>query len=437
MWGGLLGGFAIWTSAFLTKVSAQTQQEECGVFEDLYEQSRKTLPWTKGKCCAFTQYDTGAPSFSCNRDGRITAVYLYGQNLTGSLAPVDGLTELRNLWLYRNGLTGPIPRLSNLKHLQTLLMSYNKLEGPIPEFSGLTQLTVIDLSSNQLSGAIPDFANLTLLATLRLGNNKLSGTVPNLSFLTEMLSFDVGLNSLSGNVDGLLPAQVMDYCRLIPQNGSGLFSCNKQYTADCLKGGQMIANGTASQCSGAQMRMGNSRWELIAVIAGIALVALILMTYKVRLMFRNGLFQKPIDESQKKEFSGIPPDVQSVSTTGKDMEQSRPTTAHWITQPASTAAANLHSRATDDSFTIASSVGLSPSQNLTPVELVTEPRASSLQSSNEVSLCLVDWWLGVMKMANRLPEAGSLGICVAGWSFAREQTEHQSGVAARYLRGAN
>ena len=67
-------------------------------------------------------------------DGRLTALHLDSNNLTGMLPPEIGdLTTLKNLHLPSNNLTGPIPAtIGNLTDLQVLYVNDNSLTGPLP-----------------------------------------------------------------------------------------------------------------------------------------------------------------------------------------------------------------------------------------------------------------------------------------------------------------
>ena len=64
---------------------------------------------------------------------------------------------LENIYLYGNQLTGSIPpELGSLADLQNLNLSGNRLDGPIPTVLGdLANLQNLSLGNNQLTGAIP------------------------------------------------------------------------------------------------------------------------------------------------------------------------------------------------------------------------------------------------------------------------------------------
>ena len=91
-------------------------------------------------------------------DGRVVALELSGNNLSGPFPPeVGDLDQLRELDLVFNRLTGPIP----------------------PRLGGLTNLSALDIGSNQLTGPIPpELGNLANLSRLHADRNRLTGPIP-------------------------------------------------------------------------------------------------------------------------------------------------------------------------------------------------------------------------------------------------------------------
>ena len=115
-------------------------------------------------------------------DGRVTKLWLYANNLTGTIPPELGsLANLYNLSLSTNNLTGTIPpELGSLANLENLYLSANKLVGAIPpELGGLANLEELYLGENSLTGVIPpEFAGLANLELLWLHANDLTGAIP-------------------------------------------------------------------------------------------------------------------------------------------------------------------------------------------------------------------------------------------------------------------
>ena len=137
---------------------------------------------------------------STNADGRVTALLLSENNLTGAIPPaLAALDALTRLDLYSNNLSGSIPAdLGNLTNLEALNLSGNDLSGPIPlELGELTNLRELHLSNNGLSGEIPQaLGGLTKLKDVFLSGNDLTGCIP--QALEDMR--EVGYNDL-GSLD--------------------------------------------------------------------------------------------------------------------------------------------------------------------------------------------------------------------------------------------
>ena len=75
--------------------------------------------------------------------------------------------------------------------MQELYLWGNELSGPIPDLSGLTALKHLSLSENLLTGEIPaSLGNLTNLSTLYLRDNELSGAIPDLSRISQLFELE-------------------------------------------------------------------------------------------------------------------------------------------------------------------------------------------------------------------------------------------------------
>ncbi len=140
-----------------------------------------------------------------DRDGRVIALNLSGNRLSGRMPPeIGSLSSLQGLDLSNNRLSGNIPpELGNLSGLQYLLLSSNRLSGNIPsELGSLSSLQHLWLHNNRLSGNIPsELGNLSGLLFLALGSNRLSENIPpelgDLSSLQALILFN---NRLGGNI---------------------------------------------------------------------------------------------------------------------------------------------------------------------------------------------------------------------------------------------
>ena len=135
----------------------------------------------------------------------LTNLRLSGNGLSGSLpAELGDLGNLRGLSLFHNSLSGPIPReLGNLHRLENLDLTGNRLSGPIPpELGALPGLTRLVLTQNELSGPIPrELGNLDRLESLGLSANRLSGPIPpELGALSRLTGLFAWGNELSGPI---------------------------------------------------------------------------------------------------------------------------------------------------------------------------------------------------------------------------------------------
>ena len=130
-------------------------------------------------------------------------IYFYGNQLTGSIPSLAGLTRLSALWMHDNQLTGAIPALAGSGQLTSVNLSSNQLSGPIPDLTGLDDLAGLLLSNNQLSGPIPSLDGLTDLVTLHLKGNQLTGTIPRVDQLYSLDDLTLSDNRLRGQIPAL------------------------------------------------------------------------------------------------------------------------------------------------------------------------------------------------------------------------------------------
>jgi Leucine-rich repeat (LRR) protein len=140
---------------------------------------------------------------------RVTLIYLYAFNLTGTIpSSIGNLADLQYLNLELNHLSGSIPSsIGNLVNLQYLYLHVNNLSGSIPYSIGnLVHLIQLLLNNNKLSGSIPSsIGNLVNLQDLELNNNKLSGSIPSsIGNLVNVIGFYLDHNQLSG----LIPSSI-------------------------------------------------------------------------------------------------------------------------------------------------------------------------------------------------------------------------------------
>ena len=150
-----------------------------------------------------------------DEDGRVTEIYLIGNNLVGEIpAALGRLSELEGLYLARNELTGSIPpELGDLYNLRVLMLFDNDLTGSIPhQFGNLESMEEIHLGRNRLSGRIPrQLGDMENLRRLHLTVNELDGSIPaELGNLSNLRQLSIAANNLSGSI----PVEIADLTEL-------------------------------------------------------------------------------------------------------------------------------------------------------------------------------------------------------------------------------
>ena len=171
-------------------------------------------------------YLTNNVRWNRDEDGeRISRVQ--GTGLSGGVpAWLNDMTDLRELWLWGNNLEGTMPDLSGMTSLDKLKLNGNtgltgfsgaKLPSGLrwliagetnvgataPDLSGMTSMTTLWLNKTGLSGAIPVASIPTSVTNLNLKDNSL-GTIPDMSDLDNLRYLYLHRNDLSGEIPGTL-----------------------------------------------------------------------------------------------------------------------------------------------------------------------------------------------------------------------------------------
>jgi Leucine-rich repeat (LRR) protein len=164
----------------------------------------------------------------CNDVGRVTALDLRNNNLTGIIPDAIGrlsalialdlsgnrlreklplglslLTRLRSFNLAGNFLQGDLPSsdLGALSELEYIDVSGNAFSGSLTAaISGAANLRYLDLSRNRLTGSIPAaLSSLSSLSVVKLDNNRFSGNIPlQLGSCTSLTQLTASGNRLTG-----------------------------------------------------------------------------------------------------------------------------------------------------------------------------------------------------------------------------------------------
>ncbi|KAH7526062.1 hypothetical protein ACOSP7_019301 [Xanthoceras sorbifolium] len=124
----------------------------------------------------------------------LTTLHLAFNNLQGPIPFSFAKTSIQSLWL--NGqksdskLNGSIAVIQSMTYLTEVWLHGNRFTGPIPDLSGLSNLNYLSLRDNQLTGTVPfSVVNLPNLAKLNLTNNLLQGPTP--KFDTSKVDVDM------------------------------------------------------------------------------------------------------------------------------------------------------------------------------------------------------------------------------------------------------
>lgn len=177
----------------------------------------------------FTQPMSEWLGIGLTRSGRVGAIVLYNENLTGILPTEIGqLTELEYIDLSNNQIGGSIPlEIGNWTKAEFLLFRNNQFTGSIPNsIGGLQKLNRLSFSENQLSGRIPkelfllpalqhlflsknqlsgslppEFGSMNDPAVVFIDHNQLSGTIPeSIGNIGHLLTLNLSFNQLSGTI---------------------------------------------------------------------------------------------------------------------------------------------------------------------------------------------------------------------------------------------
>lgn len=166
-------------------------------FQASADPSLRSLNWSGGDACNATKWI----GVSCDNEGRVRELVLEGLNLTGPIAILSNLTQLRILSLKDNAFNGSMPDMQHWRYLRHLYLHNNQLSGALPKsLAAATRLLRFTANNNLLTGPMPqEFSTLTHLATLRLENNQLSGPIPPIQLL-NLSDFNISHNQLVGSI---------------------------------------------------------------------------------------------------------------------------------------------------------------------------------------------------------------------------------------------
>ncbi|CAL5002019.1 unnamed protein product [Urochloa decumbens] len=203
--------------------------------------------------------------------GRVIELRLPGKRLTGTIPPgtVGNLTALRKLSLRHNGISGPIPAdVANCGELRVFSLRNNRLTGALPEvLFSLPSLRHADLSLNQFAGGVSqDFNRLKQLDTLFLERNLLAGELPAGLYLPALNRLNVSFNAA---LTGPVPPSL---ARMPANSFLGTALCDGPLPA-C----SPPPPPTPPPEDSKKKKRKLSRWAVVGIIVGAALVLLLAM----------------------------------------------------------------------------------------------------------------------------------------------------------------
>ncbi|CAO2206788.1 unnamed protein product [Urochloa humidicola] len=231
---------------------------------DALDRGRR-LPWDASAAtpCAWRGVACGG--------GRVVELRLPGKSLTGTIPPgtVGNLTALRRLSLRHNGISGEVPAdVANCGELRVLSLRNNRLAGAVPGvLFSLPSLRHADLALNRLAGGVSqEFNRLKQLDTLFLESNGLSGELPAGLYLPALSRLNVSFNAaLAGPVPPSL-------ARMPAAAFLGTALCDGPLPA-C----SAPAPAPPPPADGTTKKKKLSRWAIVGIIVGAALVLLLAM----------------------------------------------------------------------------------------------------------------------------------------------------------------
>ncbi|XP_055818742.1 receptor protein kinase TMK1-like [Solanum dulcamara] len=183
----------------------------------------------------------------------LTNLHLSFNNLEGPLPSSFSGSSIQSLWLngLKGKLNGSIAVVQNMTSLTQLWLHGNEFTGPLPDFSGLTQLQDCSLRDNSFTGPVPySLVNLPSLKVVNLTNNFLQGPTPKFpsSVLVDMLD-DTNSFCLSqpgpcdSRVNTLLAvAKDVGYPREFAENWKGNDPCSSWMSITCDGGNITVLN---------------------------------------------------------------------------------------------------------------------------------------------------------------------------------------------------
>ncbi|KXS11667.1 hypothetical protein M427DRAFT_35625 [Gonapodya prolifera JEL478] len=118
-------------STSLPRTFGQTHASDCAPFENIFDQSGKSLPNPGGRGLLVAAWIVRDDTQSGSGLSLLTNLSISNNAKSGPLPDLSSNTALSWVWLFSNALTGSIPDLSNFRSLVDLSLSKNQLYGNV------------------------------------------------------------------------------------------------------------------------------------------------------------------------------------------------------------------------------------------------------------------------------------------------------------------
>uniref|UniRef100_A0A7S1UTJ0 Uncharacterized protein n=1 Tax=Grammatophora oceanica TaxID=210454 RepID=A0A7S1UTJ0_9STRA len=141
---------------------------------------------------------------TCDAAGRVTEIFLPGNQLIGSLPTEFGhLSALTKFSVYQNEISGELPEtMTRMTDLNFLVIEENSFEGPLPTWIGeLRRLRYLAAGHNKFTGTLPEeLAFARELVEVALDGNKLKGKIGVFDTMPSLRRLYLGENMFSGDI---------------------------------------------------------------------------------------------------------------------------------------------------------------------------------------------------------------------------------------------
>jgi len=196
-------GTATTQQSYLIDVHSKVSQQEFDALVAFYN-STNGAGWVnnKGWNTTINNVSSRWHGLAVSPDGKVIAMYMYENNLTGVIPPeIGNMLNITDIDLHQNSIGGTLPKeIGNLSKLLYFQIFANQISGSIPsEIGNLVRLEKLVLSDNNFTGQIPaSMGNLVNLEVLSLNNNQLSGAVPTeLTLLSRLANLSLAYNEFT------------------------------------------------------------------------------------------------------------------------------------------------------------------------------------------------------------------------------------------------